>query len=290
MSENRQRVPGPIGMCSSVSADAGAKRLPRQSECYSLTEGANKQPGGPPHALPSKHRCVRISTKKAGILAPPENANELLRQLIPNILLTTVPEDIDFTLGSARITTAGLHRIGSLVKQGLVHVRATDELGKARYVSEEDEIRVHEWPPIGLERWSAIVHEATHAVFDLHRWDVPWRVQEMAAFITEGWYVWRHGGKYEGIGKPELMMIQLAKLIWAIRHHDIALASYKKKHPNEWKQRAENALRYAYDELEKIVGGAYTKEYTPGKFAEMFHVDGIKDKDGNVIVVEEGKD
>lgn len=246
--------------------------------------GTNHDAGSPKVSNGSRHSthisCLRVADHHSAT-AGSENANQVLKQLIPELLSKETPQDLSFPLLGKRITRETIVEIADLVSKGRIRVRYINpeeylvEPGiMARYRNEGHQLIIHVWPPEGLENRSIIFHECIHATFDKNVWKVPWRVQEMAAYIAEGWYVWRHGGSYEGIQPPVQLAINIAKVIYAIYHQETALREYKKNHPLDWKDRVTAALQAAYDRLVGIYKPFYESQGTT-KFSDIVDVQGI---------------
>lgn len=259
------KTQGPVGTnCDSAAVDTHTKHSPK----YNFV-------------------CARVSEKTSP--AGPWNADEILRKAVPGIL-EKVSSDLDFSLGGVRISHSGLRRIAELIRCGAISVAYANPEEYfvpgnvvARYRPEKDQLIFHAWPPQGLANEATIIHESVHALIDYQRQNVPWRVQEMSAYVAEGWYVWRNGSSYPGMTPRAKLAVNTAKVIYAAIHHSTALKKYKEKYPDNWKQRIEDALKRSYDKLVKSYKGEYEELgkmlKKPMTFSDVVDVDGIAIQD-----------
>src|SRR5690606_11691066 len=102
----------------------------------------------------------------------------------------------------------------------------------ATYLPGKNELWLSRFPSKPVYE-AMVVHEATHAYFDLHDWDCTTRVAEASAHVVEGWYLWKYGLKFKS-GSREDLMIKTARLM-AIWTDSKRRERFKKKYPKDWK-------------------------------------------------------
>lgn len=135
---------------------------------------------------------------------------------------------LNFTLDDLRIDTEGYREIGHKVRQGAISVRpAQASAGSAVaavYTSRLDKLSV----PAGLDLSTAgpnrisqqamIVHEATHAVADFHRYTMTGAQDEACAYIAGQLYAMTLGLRQRGGGPRAAAIIAAAQTVVSSRN------------------------------------------------------------------------
>lgn len=193
-----------------------------------------------------------------------------------HILCGRMPPKLNFKLAGLQVTASGLAKVAQAIRKNRIHVGyfnsnkpIVNEQGygvfppavagmpygtMAVYSIKDNEIWLTK-PPTKLFYEAMVAHEATHALFDLNNWDCSTRVAEAAAFIVEGWYLWRYGYKAKK-GTREKMMIEAAKA-FATMSDPSRRNKYKKKYPKDWKQRMIRRRKKFYKALVDDLGKSY---------------------------------
>lgn len=201
-------------------------------------------------------------------------------QSLRTVCLTTlreVPKDLNFPLGGHRISYEGLQSIANDIQNGSLGVRyfdpkspPEDKFGMssvpmalvlrpntvAWYAPEHKQLTLTRQPTSVPDK-AALIHECVHALLHKQGGIIRNRTNECAAYIAEGWFLWRSNYVPPANDKRARLTIRTAQTIYVMLHTDTlsntnsAFKAFKEKNPQTWRDLLEKKLKQLYDALGK---------------------------------------